>query len=642
MDERLERLREQAAQAPQKPGVYLMRDARGEVIYVGKAVNLRNRLRSYFQPSAAQHSIKVRRLLAHLASLEWIVVGSELEALILEMNLIKRYRPRYNIQLKDDKRYPYIKIHWADPFPKVTVTRRVMQDGARYYGPYTSVWAVHQTLNALRKVFPYLTCNRPITGRDARACLYYDLGLCLGPCIGAVTQAEYRAMIEELARFLEGQTEPVVQRLERAMREAAERLEFEKAARLRDQLRAIQHIVERQRIISPKFGNSDVLAIARDRDEAVVQVFFIRNGKMLGRKYFVFENTEGATDAEVLAQFLKTFYGQEGVANRPERVLLPQDLEEARIIEQWLRQKGRGERIHFVLPRDEDEAALVELAAQNAAETLAALRAQWEAEHRRQTEALAALQSVLNLDRPPHRIEGYDVSTLHGVATTVSMVVFEQALPRKGHYRRFNIRGVTGVDDYAALEEALDRRFARWQAAQALKQEPGAKPDESFARLPDLILIDGGPGQLNRARAVLARYGLTARVTILALAKQEEAIYLPDRSEPLHLEPHDPALHLLQRVRDEAHRFALTSHRRRRRRDALRSALEDIPGVGPRRRQALLQHFGTLDALMQATPEALAQVPGIPRRLAQQIWAYLHGGAPADAGATPSTKEPNP
>jgi len=611
-----------------------MRDARGDVIYVGKAVNLRNRLRSYFQPSAARNSIKVRRLLTHLHALEWIVVGSELEALILEMNLIKRYRPRYNIQLKDDKRYPYIKIHWADPFPKVTVTRRVVQDGSRYYGPYTSVWAVHQTLNVLRKVFPFLTCNRPITGQDARACLYYDLGLCLAPCIGAVSQAEYRAMIEDLARFLEGHTEPVVQRLEREMRAAAERLEFERAAKLRDQLKALQHIVERQRIISPKFGNSDVLAIARDRDEAVVQVFFIRHGKMLGRKYFVLENTEGATDAEVLAQFLKTFYGQEGVANRPERVLLPQDLDEARIIEQWLRQRGRGERIHFVLPQDEDEAALVQLAAQNAAETLAALRAQWAAEHQRQTEALATLQSVLGLDRPPHRIEGYDVSTLHGTATTVSMVVFEQAAPRKGHYRRFNIRHVTGVDDYAALEEALDRRFARWRAAQTLREEPGAKPDESFARRPDLILIDGGPGQLARAVAVLQRYDLADQVAVLALAKREELIYLPGRAEPLRLEPHDPALQLLQRVRDEAHRFALRSHRRRRRRDALHSALEDIPGVGPRRRHALLQHFGTLDALMQASPAELARVPGISQALAQRIWAFLHERAPSHADAT--------
>ncbi|NPA31494.1 MAG: excinuclease ABC subunit UvrC [Chloroflexi bacterium] len=624
MNPRLDELRTRAYQAPAKPGVYLMRDAEGQVIYVGKAVNLRNRLRSYFQPSAARHSIKVRRLLERLHDLEWIVVGSELEALILEMNLIKKHRPRYNIQLKDDKRYPYIKIHWADPFPKVSVTRRVVQDGSRYYGPYTSVWAVHQTLNALRKIFPYLTCNRTITGRDTRACLYYDIGLCAGPCIGAIGQEDYRAMIADLGRFLEGDTEAVLQRLEAEMRAAAQRLEFEKAARLRDQIRAMQRITEKQRIVSDTFADADVLALARDQDEAVVQIFFIRGGKLIGREYFVLENTADEPEAEVLAAFLKRFYGQASADTRPREVLLPQDLEEARLIEQWLRQQRRGPRLTFRIPQREDQRALLDLVAQNAAETLAALRARWEAERHRHTEALARLQAALGLDAPPQRIEGYDVSTLHGTATTVSLVVFEQGAPAKRLYRRFNIRTVTGTDDYAALEEALTRRFARWQAAQQRRGEVGYRPDATFGRLPDLLLIDGGRGQLNRARAVLERFGLADRLPVVALAKREEVVFVPDRPAPLRLERDDPALHLLQRVRDEAHRFALEGHRRRRQKQGLASALEDIPGVGPKRRRALLQHFGSLDALQQASVEAIAAVPGIPRRVAQAVWEHLH------------------
>ena len=621
---RLADLKARAAQAPTQPGVYLMRDAAGEVIYVGKAVNLRNRLRSYFQPSTARHNRKVRRLLERLHDLEWIVVGSELEALILEMNLIKRHRPRYNIQLKDDKRYPYIKIHWADPYPKVSVTRRVVNDGSRYYGPYTSVWAVHQTLTALRKIFPYLTCNRTITGRDTRACLYYDIGLCAGPCIGAVSQEAYRALVADLGRFLEGDTEPVLQRLEAEMRAAAQRLDFETAARLRDQIRAMQHITQRQRIVGDVVGDADVLALARDRDEAVVQVFFIRGGKLIGREYFVLENTADEPDAAVLSAFLKRFYGQASMDSRPRDVLLPHELEEARLIEQWLRQQRRGPRLTFRIPQGADQQALLDLVAQNAAETLAALRARWEAERHRHTEALARLQAALELPHPPQRVEGYDASTLHGTATTVSMVVLEQGAPVRRLYRRFNIRSVTGVDDYAALEEALTRRLRRWQAAQEQKTRVGARLDPAFGRLPDLILVDGGAGQLARARQVLARFDLTDRVPVIALAKRAEEIYVPGRAAPLRLERDDPALHVLQRVRDEAHRFALEGHRRRRQKRALASGLEDIPGVGPKRRRALLQHFGTMERLRAASEDALAAVPGISRALARRIWAHLH------------------
>lgn len=602
---------------PERPGCYLFKDEQGEVIYVGKAVNLRNRVRSYFHASAQQHP-KTRRLVERIADLEWIVVGSELEALILEMQLIKRHRPRYNVRLKDDKRYPYIKVHWADPFPKVSVTRQPVKDGSRYYGPYTSVWAVHQTLDVLRRIFPYLTCNRTITGQDERACLYDDLGLCAAPCIGAISQEDYRQMIEHLCQFLEGRTEPVIRRLETEMREAATVLDFERAARLRDQIRAIREVVQKQRVVSQKMLDSDVLALARDDGEAVVQVFFIRGGKLIGHEHFVLENTGGVPDEEVLADFLKQFY--ESHAALPRQVLLPHEVEEARLITQWLRQRGRGERVEIVVPQDEEQQALVALAAQNAAETLRVLRARWEAEKHRQTEALAALQEALGLERPPNRIEGYDISNLQGTAIVGSMVVFEQGVPNKRLYRRFNIRSVVGYpDDFASLEEVLTRRFRRWQGAQARAGAPGAKPDPAFGRLPDLLLIDGGKGQLARAVQVLERFGLQERVAVVSLAKREEEVFLPARPAPLKLPRDHAGLFLLQRVRDEAHRFAVAGHRARRQRQNLRSLLEEVPGVGPKRRQALLARFGSLEAIRQASVEELAQVPGISQALARQI-----------------------
>ena len=602
---------------PEKPGCYLMKDAKGEVIYVGKAVNLRRRVRSYFHASAQQNP-KTRRLVAHIASIEWITVGSELEALILEMNLIKKYRPRYNVRLKDDKRYPYIKVHWQDPFPKVTVTRRVEQDGACYFGPYASVWAVHQTLDVLRKIFPFLTCNRPITGNDPRACLYYDIGLCSAPCIGAISQEDYRRMIADLCEFLKGRTEPIVQRLQKEMREAAEKLEFEKAARLRDQIEAIHKIVERQRVVSQSGLDSDVLALARDKDQACVEVFFIRGGKLIGREHFVLENTADVPDPEVLAEFLKQFYGSAG--QLPPQVLLPHEVEEAELIREWLNDERRGVHVEISIPKDEEQRALIELAAQNAAETLAALQAQRAAAAHKQTEALAALQEALGLPKPPLRIEGYDISHLHGTAAVGSMVVFEQGVPKKSHYRRFNIRTAAG-DDFGSLEEVLTRRLSRWKAAQeaAKSPVPQKRPDPSFARLPDLMLIDGGKGQLARALKVLRRFGLEETVFALGLAKAEEEIYLPGKKEPLRLPRNSPALFLLQRVRDEAHRFAITANRKRRVRIGLASALENVPGVGPARRRALLKRFGSVEGVRAATVDEIAALPGFSRKLAQAI-----------------------
>ena len=606
---------------PGKPGCYIMKNEAGEVIYVGKAINLRNRVRSYFHASS-QLDHKTRQLVKRITHIEWIVVGSELEALILEMNLIKKNHPHYNVRLKDDKRYPYIKVHWGLPFPKVTVTRQMVEDGSRYYGPYTSVWAVYQTLDVLRRIFPYLTCDREITGHDARACLYYDIKLCTAPCIGAIDQYDYRRIINDLCQFLEGRTGPIVSRLQEEMGLASEGLRFERAAALRDQLHAIEQVVARQKVIFPSdYVDSDVIAMARGDGEACLQVFFIRGGKLIGRDYFLMEGAHDIPDASVMAEFIKQFYDQ--VPTIPPQLLLPQDIEEAQIIKQWLSTRRGGEKVEIKVPKQGQQHELIQMAAENAAETLASLQAQWRSDTHRQEQALTELQTALSLAAVPNRIECYDISNTQGTAAVGSMVVFEQGVPKKNNYRRFNIRTVEGPDDFASLEEVLIRRFNRWQAAQEIGGAPGKKPDPAFALLPDLLLVDGGKGQLSRAVAVLDRFGLRVRVPVASLAKQQEEIFLPERPESIVLPRQSQGLYLVQRVRDEAHRFAITAHRKRRDKTGIASRLDAIPGIGPARRKALLIKFGSIDKIREATEEELQSVPGITRRLAGSIKAYL-------------------
>ncbi len=604
---------------PTKPGCYLYKDSAGKIIYVGKAVNLRSRVRSYFHETV--DSPKTRELVKHISDLEYIVVGSELEALILEMNLIKKHRPKYNVRLKDDKRYPYIKIHYADAFPKVTVTRQMAQDGSKYFGPYTSAWAVYQTLDVLRKIFPYLTCDRVITGADPRACLYHDIKLCLAPCIGASTKEQYRAMIDDLGRFLRGHTEPVVARIKAEMLAASEALQFEKAAALRDQLVAIERVVEKQKIITNEQMDSDVIAFARSNGEACVQVFFIRAGKLIGREYFVLEGTEDESGGQIVEQFVKQFYDE--AAYIPAEVLLPEEIEEARIINEWLNTKRSGEKVALTVPHRGTKKDLVSMAAENATETLAMLKAQWEADTNKHTQALAELQTALNLPRPPNRIECFDISNTQGTASTASMVVAEQGTPKKAHYRRFNIKTVDGPNDFASMQEALTRRFNRWKDNNATENAPGKKPDESFALLPDLLIVDGGKGQLGVAVEVLKAFGLFEAVPVCGLAKQMEEIFLPGDATPVLLPRRSQGLYLVQRVRDEAHRFALSGHRAIRNRIGLASQLDSIPGIGPARRKALLRRFGSLDGIREATVEQLAGVRGMTRSAAQALKDHL-------------------
>ena len=620
-----EKLQGILATLPTKPGCYIYRNAEETIIYVGKAINLRNRVRSYFHADSS-HDAKTRRLVRDIANIEWIVVGSELEALILEMNLIKKHRPKYNIRLKDDKRYPYIKVHWADPFPKVTITRQMEEDGSRYFGPYTSAWAVHQTLDALRRIFPYLTCDREITGLDKRACIYYDIKKCIAPCIGASTQQGYRQMISDLMEFLSGNSENIVTRLQADMQKASEDLRFEKAAALRDQLKAMQAIIERQKIVfATDYKDSDVLAMARVDGEACVQMFFIRGGKLIGRDYFILEGTEDTPEAEVMAEFVKQFYTE--AANIPEQVMLPQEIEqeEASIISQWLRSKRGGKKMEFFVPKEGQPHDLVQMAAENASDTLQALRAQWQADTHKQELALAELQSALKLSAPPNRIECYDVSHTQGVATVGAMIVFEQGVPSKKLYRKFNIdsTSIGAPDDFASMEEMLTRRFRRWKGSQETESGPGSKPDASFSFLPDLIIIDGGKGQLGRVVKVLEQFDLFDKIPVVGLAKQEEEIFFPHTSQPLLLPRHSQGLYLVQRIRDEAHRYGITAHRNRRSKLGLASQLDAIPGIGPSRRKALLKHFGSMDKIRQAGLEELAAVQGMNMNAAESIKAHL-------------------
>jgi excinuclease ABC subunit C len=611
-----ERIQQILDNLPTKPGVYLHKDSTDTVIYVGKAKNLRNRVRSYFRAKVDRP--KTERLRHQISDVEIITTGSELEALLLENTLIKRYKPKYNIALKDDKRYPYIRVHWADDFPKVTVTRRMIRDGSRYFGPYTSAWAVHQTLDTLRKVFPYLTCDRNITGNDPRACLYFDIKLCNGPCIGAVNNAQYRAMIEQLMDFLNGKSEYIQDGIREKMLKSAENLDFEAAARYRDQLKAIDSIVTKQKVFSNANADQDVIAFAREAGDACVQVFFIRYGKMIGREYFLLENTEGENDEEILEEFLTQFY--DNAAHVPKEVLLQSEIDEVRIIEQWLRQK-RGQKVTIQVPKQGRKKELVEMATTNAADTLETLRQQWASDRSKHTTALNELKEMLNLPRQPARIECYDIAHTQGTYTVGSMIVFVQGAPRKSDYRKFNVHSV-GNDDYGAMKEVLTRRFERYKETANGElhdiRKMGNK-DTAWSLLPDLLLIDGGKGQLRMALEVLEAFDLVDEVPVVSLAKREEEVFVPNRTNPVILPQRSQGLFLVQRARDEAHRFANSSHRKRRGKAGVASILDSIEGIGPKRRKLLLDRFGSLDEIRQATVEEIGSIPGIPLDVAENI-----------------------
>lgn len=611
---------------PHKPGCYLMKSADGTILYIGKAVDLHNRVRSYFDSSVSDP--KVLRLREEIAHIDFIVLPNEIAALHTEYHLIREHQPRYNVRFKDDKKYPYIAVRWAQDFPRVEITRRVEQDGSRYFGPYTSAWSVRETLDVLRRAFPYLTCDRHITGKDERACLYYDIKLCNAPCIGKVSREEYRANLQGLMDFLSGHSDAIIRQVREEMTAAAEALQFERAAALRDRLKAMERVVERQKVVLPAEVNQDVIAFAQEKNDTCVQVMFIRGGRLIGREYFLLDGADETAASEVLRQFILQFY--ENAAQVPEEVLLPEEAAEAALLEQWLRTK-RGKKVTLSVPKRGNKAELVRIALENAQETLAMLRAQWASDTNKQTEALAELQSALNLPAPPNRIECFDISTLQGTATVASRVVFVQGVPRKAEYRKFNIKTVSTIgepNDFQAMREALTRRFQRY--ADAISGELSAgqvgKRDESetWRLLPDLLIVDGGKGQLSVALEVLQHFHLLGQVPVCALAKQEEELFVPTQAHSILLPRRSQALFLVQRIRDEAHRFAITANRHQRAKKGVVSRLESIHGIGAAKRKALLEAFDRdIDKIRAASLEELMQVKGITRQLAERIKASL-------------------
>ncbi len=591
-------LTEKLAHLPDQPGVYLMKDAQGKIIYVGKAVVLKNRVRSYFQ-SSRNHSPKVRSMVARIADLEYIVTASEMEALILECNLIKKHRPKYNISLRDDKSFPYIKVTLNEPFPRVYATRKVVKDGARYFGPYTNAGAVHETLKLLKRLFPLRTCRR----LDApRPCLQYHIKRCLAPCAGKVNEAEYGDMIKAVCLFLEGRSEDMVKSLRRKMDQAAENLEFEQAARLRDQLQAVEKITEKQNIVTGA-GDQDAVGLARSAAGICVQVFFIRSGKMVGRDHFLLSGGEEEEDADLLTAFLKQYYSQSTFI--PREILLPLELAEQELLTEWL--SGlRGGKVWLEVPKRGTKKDLVQMAAGNALLVLneQALKIQDQAD--RTEGAVRELGRYLAMDGLPERIECFDISHIQGAETVASMVVFEGGLPKKEDYRRFRLRTVEGKpDDFKSMQEVVGRRYR-----------------DGSAPLPDLIIIDGGKGQLSSALEIIRGVGLHD-VMVVGLAKEFEHIFREGMSEPLILPRHSQSLYLVQRIRDEAHRFAITYHRKLRSKRNMVSVLDHIPGIGEKRRKALWQEFGSLAKIKQAAVEELAAAPGMTRPAAEAVYAFF-------------------
>lgn len=602
---------EQLRQLPTSPGVYLMKDAEGTILYVGKAANLQHRVRSYFG-AGQKLSPKLKRVVARVADIDFFVTASEQEALILELNLIKRHHPRYNVRLKDDKTFPYLKISLNEDWPRVYFTRRVEEDGGRYFGPFASAKSVHQTLKALRRIFPFRSCSEPITGTDPRACLEYHMNLCLGPCIGAVSKEEYAQIIKQVILFLEGKPEMVIRELEARMKQAAEALNFEKATLLRDQIQAINRVIEGQRIATTVRGEQDVIAFAQDRDQACVQVFFVRGGKLIGRESFVLQGTQHEEPPQIMTSFVKQFYSSSPFV--PPLLLLQHPVDDITTIKDWLQSK-RGAKVDIQVPRRGNRKQLVDIVAENARQALEQLKIKKLATPKALEEALSEIKRELHLPRLPSRMEGYDISNIQGTAAVGSMVVFESGKPAPSHYRRFQIKTVAGADDYAMLQEVLRRRFKR------LKSSDASAPS-NWTVEPDLVLIDGGRGQLNSALSVMAEMGVRS-VPVASLAKENEAIFLPGTTKPIILPRSSPGLQLLQRLRDEAHRFALGYHQKRRKREAFTSALDSVPGIGPKRKRALLKQFGSLQAIKEASLEELAAASGMTMSLAKRIKEYI-------------------
>ena len=603
---------------PESPGCYLMKDAEGTIIYVGKAVNLKNRVRSYFRGTG--HTPKVAAMISHIADFDILLCDTNLEALSLECNLIKRHRPYYNILLKDDKHYPYLRVDLKEPFPRLTLARRMEKDGAKYFGPYIGATAVKQVIDAVRDVFPLRTCKLTLPLKTPRRpCINYDIGKCLAPCAGKCTEEAYWDMLDGVLDFVGGNYTLVIDRLKREMTSAAEKMQYEKAAVIRDKIRDVQGLMERQIAIQTAKAEQDIIALAQDGLDAMAQVIYVRGGRMIGGDSFTLAREGSEEPGEVLASFLTQYY-EDG--NLIPRHVLVQSLPEGALegIESWLRQQ-KGAAVTLATPKRGEKHDLVLLAAKNAADALEKRNTRAAVKEERTTGACAALAEALGLDAPPRRIEGYDISNTQGLLSVAAMVVFIDGAPAKKEYRHFRIKTVVGANDFASMNEVLRRRFTRGLEEKAAREAQGLPPEGGkFSDLPDLILIDGGPQQLRFAMEAVSDLGVS--IPMFGLAEKHEEIWLPDAEAPICLDHHTPELHLVQRVRDEAHRFGITHHRALRGKAFVHSQLEDIPGVGPKRRKALLAKFGSLKAIRAATEEELLATPGITKPAAEAILAW--------------------
>ena len=604
---------------PESPGVYLMKDPRGTVLYVGKASVLRNRLKQYFG-STTNLTNKIRRMLGHLHDFEYIVTDSPAAALILENTLIKRYKPRYNARLKDDKTYPYLKIDLSEEFPRVYITRKVLKDGARYFGPFATAGTVRKTMDLVKRLFPYRSCTKNITGKDARPCLEYYINRCVAPCTGAASKEDYAKVIGQVVMFMDGETSAVTDDLKTNMDQASEDLEFERAAVLRDRIKAVEKVAEEQRITvdANPISDMDVIAMAQGNNESWVEVFFIRKGKLIGRDHFFMEGTKDDSVELVLGQFIKQFY-QTAALVVPPRIVVQKMPEDEETITEWLRQV-RGGTVRLGCPQRGIHKQLVQTVASNARQGLAQHRITWMGDADIIQQAMSDLEEELSLPLPLQRMECYDISHIQGSNTVASMVVFEDGKPKPAHYRRFKMKTVEGVDDFESIREVLRRRFKRLAAARAAEQRgegEGLRVD-SFGVIPDLVLIDGGKGQLSAALEVFLELGLDD-IPLASLAKENEELFVPHTPEPIVLPRDSQALYLVQRIRDEAHRFAITYHRNLRSKSSLKSPLDNVTGIGPKRKRMLLRRFGTLKGIKEATVDDLASVPGMTRSLAIRL-----------------------
>ncbi len=609
-------IQEELKKLPGKPGVYIMHDEADHIIYVGKAISLKNRVRQYFQ-SSRNKGVKIEQMVTHITRFEYIVTDSELEALVLECNLIKEHRPKYNTMLMDDKAYPFIKVTVEEVFPRIMLARQIVKDKAKYFGPYTSAGAVKDTIDLIRKLYHIRSCNRKLPadiGKE-RPCLNYHIHQCDAPCQGYISMEEYRKSIDEIVHFLNGNYDLILKKLEKKMEDASEAMEFEKAIEYRELLSSVRKIAQKQKITDTAGDDRDILAVASEREDAVVQVFFIRGGRLIGRDHFYLRIFEGETESEILSGFIKQFYA--GTPYIPAQLMLQEEIEDHELIEEWLTKK-REHKVYLRVPKKGSKEKLVELAQKNAALVLGTDKERLKREEGRTIGAVKELERLLGL-KGIVRMEAYDISNTNGFASVGSMVVYEKGKPKRNDYRKFKIKGVKGANDYASLEEVLTRRFRHGLEERMMGKEMGG-----FTAFPDLILMDGGKGQVNVALEVLEKLKLIIPVCGMVKDDNHRTRGLYYHNEELPIDRNSECFRLITRIQDEAHRFAITFHRDLRSKGQVHSVLDDIPGVGPARRKDLMRHFENIDAIKNASVEELKKLPSINEKSAGDIYNFFH------------------